>query len=877
MRRTGIVRDDRYLEHKTGIHHVEVPQRLETVYNMLDSNGLVQKLTIIPPRMATLEQIEMVHAPGYIEKILNTAGEPLRYLDPDTVTSERTCEAAFLAAGGVLEAVRLVVAGELDNAFALVRPPGHHAERSRQMGFCIFNNAALAAEYARRQFGLQRILIVDWDVHHPNGTQHIFEQTPEVLLFSTHRFPFFPGTGSHDEIGLGSGAGFTINVPLSARKGDRDFAAIYRRLLVPVALEYQPQLIIVSAGFDCHRDDPIGGMAVTEHGFAGLAGQVCALAEQCCAGHAVFVLEGGYDLGAMRTSVRSVLQAMQAEEHRIAADDRPQCQSFSWQQVDREFSWHATGRLNIAHEAIDRHALDPRCAERTCLINASLGREDRLTYAQMRRLSNRFGNALRGLGIGPGDRVCLLLPKATELYIALVACAKIGAIIVPLYSHLGAEAVRERLLDSRAKALLTDGALRTLVPAEELPDLEHIILAGGGPGPAGGHELAWDAVLQGASEDLEPAWLDAAAPLLLIYTSGPDGHPVGLLHAHDAMRGYLLTARWALDLKAGDVLWTHARSGWLMNIVYSAFAPWLCGATSFVTDQAHSAEQIYGHIARHRVSVLYVTPRKYRLLVEAGEDAARRFDLTSIRHLLSVLEQLSPDVIYAVLRILGVPIYDTWWTAETGMITIANFPCLPIKPGYLGKPFPGVRTAVLDAEGRPAPPFTMGEVALRPGWPAMVRGVWGNEPLYQRYFERPPWFMTGDTAFVDQDGYFFYQGRADDVIITSAGRVHIAEIEKTLARHPAVAAAGVIRAPSIERARRIKAYVALKEGYQPSPLLRDKILSYVKNALSPDLVPWSIEFCDSLPKSRSGAVLRRVLKAWDLGLPAGSISALADE
>lgn len=315
MRRTGIVRDNRYLEHKTGIHHVEVPQRLETIYNMLDSNGLAQKLFIIPPQFASLEQVEMVHAPRYVAKILHTAGEPLRYLDPDTVTSERTCEAAFLAVGGVLEAVRCVVTGELDNAFALVRPPGHHAERTRQMGFCIFNNAALAAEYARRQFGLKRILIVDWDVHHPNGTQHIFEDTPEVLLFSTHRFPFFPGTGNYDEIGFGKGAGFTINVPLTAQKSDRDFAAIYRRLLVPVALEYRPQLVIVSAGFDCHRDDPLGGMALTEHGFADLAGLVCAIAEQCCAGHAVFVLEGGYDLGAMRTSVRAVLQTMHAGDN----------------------------------------------------------------------------------------------------------------------------------------------------------------------------------------------------------------------------------------------------------------------------------------------------------------------------------------------------------------------------------------------------------------------------------------------------------------------------------------------------------------------------------------------------------------------------------
>jgi acetyl-CoA synthetase len=433
------------------------------------------------------------------------------------------------------------------------------------------------------------------------------------------------------------------------------------------------------------------------------------------------------------------------------------------------------------------------------------------------------------------------------------------------------------MLDSKGRVLVTDADLRERVPAEELPDLEHIILTGSRPPLPDRHELSWDAAMQQSSDELEPAWVDAEAPLFLIYTSGPDGHPVGLLHPHDAMRGYLMTARWVLDLKQGDVLWTHARSGWLMNIVYSAFAPWLCGVTSFVTDHAHSAEEIYGHIARQRVSILYITPRKYRLLVDAGEETARRFDLTSIRHLLSVLEQLNPDVIYAMMRILGVPVYDTWWTAETGMITIANFPCLPIKPGYLGKPFPGLQTAVLDAEGLQAPPFTMGEVGLRPGWPAMVRGIWGNERLYRRYLERQSWFMTGDTAFVDQDGYFFYQGRADDVIITSAGRVHIAEIEKALARHPAVAEAGVIRVPEVERTKRIKAYVALKAGYQPSPMLKGKIMAYVRNSLSPDIVPWDIEFRASLPKSSSGAILRRVLKAWDLGLPTGNISALADE
>lgn len=310
MRRTGIVRDNMFLEHKTGIHHIEVPQRLEVVYDMLDSEGMMERLTLIPSRFASLEEIEMVHTPAYIEKIMNTAGEPLLYLDPDTVTSEKSCQTAFLAAGSLIEAVKGVLNNELDNAFALIRPGGHHAERDRQMGFCLFNNEAVAAEYARRRFDLKRILIVDWDVHHPNGTQHIFERTNDVLVFSTHRFPFFPGTGDVNEKGMDAGEGYTINVPLSPRKTDSDFYDLYQKLLVPVALEFKPQLIIISCGFDIHYEDPIGGMKATDHAFSSLTQMMIEIAEKTCSGKIVVALEGGYDLGAMRSSAKAVFETL---------------------------------------------------------------------------------------------------------------------------------------------------------------------------------------------------------------------------------------------------------------------------------------------------------------------------------------------------------------------------------------------------------------------------------------------------------------------------------------------------------------------------------------------------------------------------------------
>jgi acetoin utilization deacetylase AcuC-like enzyme len=309
MRQIGLVRDERFLAHRTGLHHIETPRRLEAIYSMLDTSGLSNACQAVPARYAGLDELSAVHNERYIEKILDTAGETLRYLDTDTVTSEQSCAAAFLAAGGCLEAVDAVVTGGLDAVFACVRPPGHHAERNRQMGFCLFNNVAVAAEYARRKHGMQRVLIVDWDVHHPNGTQHIFETSSNVLLFSTHRYPFFPGTGADTEIGFGEGQGYTINIPLSARRTDADFAYAFRTILIPVARSYAPELILVSAGFDAHRDDPIGGMFVSENGFALLADEIMRLAGECGSG-AVFVLEGGYDLGALRLSVRTVLETM---------------------------------------------------------------------------------------------------------------------------------------------------------------------------------------------------------------------------------------------------------------------------------------------------------------------------------------------------------------------------------------------------------------------------------------------------------------------------------------------------------------------------------------------------------------------------------------
>ncbi|MDQ1335547.1 MAG: hypothetical protein QG552_2497 [Thermodesulfobacteriota bacterium] len=310
MRKTAIVRDERYLDHQPGMWHPESPERLKAIYSMLNGRDMERTFVDLPARQATRDELLRIHSARYVDTILATAGKGSRSLDPDTAVSEGSCEAALLAAGGLCEAISAVISGEMDNAFALVRPPGHHAEHNRAMGFCLFNNLAVGARHAQTSHGIQRVLVVDWDLHHGNGTQHSFEEDHTVLYFSTHQYPYYPGTGASEEIGRGSGEGFTVNVPLSAGKGDREYAAVFNRVLKPIALEFDPELILVSAGFDIHENDPLGGMRVTSQGFASLTRTIMDIADACCAGRVVMTLEGGYDLEGLSNSVKAVIREL---------------------------------------------------------------------------------------------------------------------------------------------------------------------------------------------------------------------------------------------------------------------------------------------------------------------------------------------------------------------------------------------------------------------------------------------------------------------------------------------------------------------------------------------------------------------------------------
>ncbi|MGQ0695810.1 MAG: histone deacetylase family protein [Nitrospiraceae bacterium] len=313
MSKTGFVYDPRYLEHDMGISHPESPNRLRAIMQRLELTGTLAKLTRIEPRYAEDEWITQIHTPAYVAALkqhVPTSGRVS--LDPDSSMSPGSLTAAYLAAGGALSAVDAIMAKQVDHVFCAVRPPGHHAERGRAMGFCLFNNVAIAARYIQKKYGLKRVLIVDWDVHHGNGTQHSFEEDPSILFFSTHQYPHYPGTGRATERGKGAGEGFTINVPMEAGEGDDDYRAIFHKSLVPAVNDFKPEFVIISAGFDAHKDDPLASMGLTDEGYANLTGIVAGIAKRHANGRILSSLEGGYNLTALAASVDAHLRALLA-------------------------------------------------------------------------------------------------------------------------------------------------------------------------------------------------------------------------------------------------------------------------------------------------------------------------------------------------------------------------------------------------------------------------------------------------------------------------------------------------------------------------------------------------------------------------------------
>ncbi|WP_067730468.1 acetate--CoA ligase [Oceanobacillus damuensis] len=569
------------------------------------------------------------------------------------------------------------------------------------------------------------------------------------------------------------------------------------------------------------------------------------------------------------------MQAVPAREGNYNLKDYEKMrENFSWEDVTKNFTWNTSGKVNMAHEAIDRHAADPDKKDKVALLYSSPDREESVTFQQLSDQSNKFANVLKKYEVNKGDRVFLFMPRSPEFYAAFFGILKVGAIAGPLFEAFMEQAVRDRLLDSEASVLITTPELLYRVPQDDLPNLEKIILVGDNE-EDGDKFIPYYAEMEAASTAFSIEWVDLEDGMLLHYTSGSTGKPKGILHVHQAMIQHYATAEWVLDLKDDDIYWCTADPGWVTGTSYGIFAPWLHGVTNVIRGGRFTPDDWYTTLEKNKVSVWYTAPTALRMLVSYGEDAVKKYDLSSLRHILSVGEPLNPEVITWGLKAFDLRIHDTWWMTETGAQLIVNLPSLEIRPGSMGKPIPGIEASIVDNEGNEIPPNQMGNLAIKEGWPSMMRQVWNNPGKYDSYFING-WYVSGDSAYRDEDGYFWFQGRLDDVINTSGERVGPFEVESKLIEHAAVAEAGVIGKPDPERGEIIKAFITLNEGYENSEELLKDIRQFVKTGLSAHAAPREIEVKESIPKTRSGKIMRRLLKSWELGLPTGDTSTLED-
>jgi acetyl-CoA synthetase len=555
--------------------------------------------------------------------------------------------------------------------------------------------------------------------------------------------------------------------------------------------------------------------------------------------------------------------------------------SFSWEEAKKEISYFPDGKVNAAYNAIDRHINNGRRNKVALYTVGADNKLEKLTFQEIYEESNRIGNALKSLGVKKGDRVFVFLPRVAELYTSTIAIAKIGAIAGPLFSAFGPDALRDRLIDSQAKVIITNKALKPKLDSirDQLNDLEYVIVVDANDEELKSHagELSHKSLVAGQSTKMKCEHMDPEDPLYLLYTSGTTGKPKGIVHVHADILGHHMTSKWVLDLREDDVYWCTADPGWVTGTVYGIFGPWSNGASSVSYEGRFDAASWYGLIDRLKVTVWYTAPTALRMLMKAGDAAVYKHSLASVRHIASVGEPLNPEVIRWGMKVYGLPIHDNWWQTETGMQLVSNLPCLPVKPGSMGRPLPGVHAAIVDDEGQEVETGQLGRLVVKPGWPCMLRKVWRNEAKFNEYFKIPGWYFSGDNAWQDDDGYFWFVGRSDDVINTAGHRVGPFEVESALVEHPAVAEAGVIGKPDEERGEIIKAFIVLANNVEVSDKLLEDIRDYTKRQLAAHAYPREIEVRDSLPKTRSGKIMRRLLKAWELGLPTGDTSSLEED
>jgi acetyl-CoA synthetase len=553
---------------------------------------------------------------------------------------------------------------------------------------------------------------------------------------------------------------------------------------------------------------------------------------------------------------------------------------FDWSIAERELGYRPGDPINIGWYCTDRICAQGRAGAPALLWEDFHGTEKAFTFDDLRVLSNTIAAYLSGLGLGPGERICLFMDRVPELYLGFLGILKMGGIAQPLFSAFGEESLFTRLNDATTAAILTQRKHLAKVRKirDTLPSLRHVIVVDAGNSPPQAREVALDLASLPRVERFDSFPATAETPSVLHYTSGTTGQPKGAQHVHYSLIAQYLTAKWVLDLQPDDVYWCNADPGWVTGTSYGIIGPWANGVTQVVLDSGFNAERWYRFIEKHRVTVWYSAPTAIRLLMREGAELAHRADLSSLRHLCSVGEPLNAEAVIWSQQTFGLPFHDTFWQTETGCIVITNFPGMPVKPGSMGRPFPGITAAVVDPRTfEPIrEPGRVGLIALRPGWPAMMRGYWNNAAAYQSKF-RNGWYLCGDRSSIDPDGYFWFVGRDDDVINTGGHLVGPFEVESALLEHPAVAESAAVSKPDAINMEVVKAFVTLKPGFAPGPDLELEIMNTIRRKLSPIAMPQEIAFVPSLPKTRSGKIVRRVLRAQEWGEPVGDVSTLMEE
>jgi len=557
--------------------------------------------------------------------------------------------------------------------------------------------------------------------------------------------------------------------------------------------------------------------------------------------------------------------------------------TFSWENARRELDGLPDGKgLNIAYEAVDRHMRGPL---RDHLAIRWLGKNGELqdySYRYLHDQTNRFANVLQGLGVGKGDRVYVLAGRIPELYIAALGTLKNRSVFSPLFSAFGPEPIRARLTIGRAKVLITTQLLyerKVKALRASLPFLEHVLLVGDDHGFTDVPETkSFRRLMDDASGAYSIQPTEPEDPALLHFTSGTTGTPKGALHVHGAVVAHHITGKLALDFHESDIFWCTADPGWVTGTSYGIIAPLTNGITSIVDEGDFDADRWYGILQSQKVTIWYSAPTAIRMLMKVGSSVVRNYDLRSLRFLSSVGEPLNPEAVVWSNETFGIPFHDNWWQTETGGIMIANFASMDIRPGSMGKPLPGIDAAIVKTkEGGSVEeilePDVQGELALRPGWPSMFRAYWEEPERYKKCFSGG-FYLTGDLARKDPDGYFWFVGRKDDVIKTSGHLIGPFEVESILMEHKAVAESGVIGKPDPMAFEIVKAFVVLHTGYQPTEDLKRELLAFARSRLGAVVAPKEIEFVSSVPRTRSGKIMRRLLKARELGLPEGDISTL---